>query len=200
MSALDDLSASISAYPQAIRVARTKAGLSNEQLAERSGVPYSAVCKVQSGLQNITLPQAAAICAILGLSLDALVGLLDRRPAAEEAHRMELELADRAGDVRTLEAVNAMLQAQLRWTRSALYVVIGLCAVLAVGLVSYLFFDARIPNAGLIRATGLSGGAWALIALLIAVAVTLGCLMLRLSAKYTTQCASGAERGNHDRL
>ena len=75
MSALDELSDEISAYPNAIRVARAKAGMSNEQLAELSGVPYSTVCKVQSGLQNITLPQAAAIYATLGISLDALIGL-----------------------------------------------------------------------------------------------------------------------------
>lgn len=195
MSALDDLSASISAYPQAIRVARTKAGLSNEQLAERSGVPYSAICKVQSGLQNITLPQAAAICAILGLSLDALVGLPDTRPAAQANHEMELKLADQAGDVRALEAVNAMLQAQLGWFRSGLYVTMSLCALLAIGLVVYMVIDARIPYAGLIQATGLSGGAWLFILLVIAATVVMGVLLLRLSAKYTTQCASGAERG-----
>lgn len=195
MSALDDLSASISAYPQAIRVARTKAGLSNEQLAERSGVPYSAICKVQSGLQNITLPQAAAICAILGLSLDALIGLPDTRPTAAANHEMELKLADQAGDVRTLEAVNTMLQAQIGWFRFGLYVTMSLCALLTVGLVVYMVIDARIPYAGLIQATGLSGGAWLFIFLVIAAAVIMGGLLLRLSAKYTTQCASGAERG-----
>lgn len=192
MSALEDLSEKISAYPKAIRAARTEAGLSNDQLAERSGVPYSTICKVQSGLQNITLPQAAAICATLGLSLDALVGLPDCRPAAASAHEMELKLSDKAGDLRVLEAVNEMLTLQLKRLRSGLYVTMVLCALLAVGLITYMVIDARIPYAGLIQATGLSGGAWLFILLVVAAAVVMGGLLLRLSIKYTEE---NTERG-----
>ena len=192
MSALDELSDEISAYPNAIRVARAKAGMSNEQLAERSGVPYSAVCKVQSGLQNITLPQAAAICATLGVSLDALIGLPDSRPAAANAHEMELKLSDKEGDVRVLEAINEMLTLQLKRLRSGLYVSMVLCALLTVGLITYMVIDARIPYAGLIQTTGLSGGAWLFILLVIAAAVVMDDLLLRLSIKYTEE---NAERG-----
>lgn len=192
MSALDELSDEISAYPNAIRVARAKAGMSNEQLAERSGVPYSAVCKVQSGLQNITLPQAAAICATLGVSLDALIGLPDSRPAAANAHEMELKLSDKEGDIRVLEAVNEMLTSQLKRLRSGLYVTMALCALLTVGLITYMVIDARIPYAGLIQTTGLSGGAWLFIFLVIAAAVVMGGLLLRLSIKYTEE---NTERG-----
>lgn len=190
MSALDELSDEISAYPNAIRVARAKAGMSNEQLAERSGVPYSAVCKVQSGLQNITLPQAAAICATLGVSLDALIGLPDSRPAAANAHEMELKLSDKEGDVRVLEAVNEMLTSQLKRLRSGLYVSMVLCALLTVGLITYMVIDARIPYAGLIQTTGLSGGAWLFILLVVAAAVVMGGLLLRLSTKYTEENAA----------
>lgn len=195
MSALDELSDEISAYPNAIRVARAKAGMSNEQLAERSGVPYSTVCKVQSGLQNITLPQAAAICATLGVSLDALIGLPDSRPAAANAHEMELKLSDKEGDVRVLEVVNEMLASQLKRLRSGLYVTMVLCALLAVSLVTYMIIDARVPYAGLIQTTGFSGGAWLFIFLVIAAAVVMGGLLLRLSTKYTAQSAVSAERG-----
>lgn len=192
MSALDELSDEISAYPNAIRVARAKAGMSNEQLAERSGVPYSTVCKVQSGLQNITLPQAAAICATLGVSLDALIGLPDSRPAAANAHEMELKLSDKEGDVRVLETVNEMLTSQLKRLRSGLYVTMVLCTLLAVGLITYMVIDARIPYAGLIQTTGLSGGAWLFILLVVAAAVVMGGLLLRLSTKYTEE---NTERG-----
>lgn len=192
MSAFEDLSEKISAYPKAIRAARTEAGLSNDQLAERSGVPYSTICKVQSGLQNITLPQAAAICATLGVSLDALIGLPDSRPAAANAHEMELKLSDKEGDVRVLEAVNEMLTLQLKRLRSGLYVTMVLCALLAVGLITYMVIDARIPYAGLIQATGLSGGAWLFILLVVAAAVVMGGLLLRLSIKYTEE---NTERG-----
>lgn len=185
MSALDELSDEISAYPNAIRVARAKAGMSNEQLAELSGVPYSTVCKVQSGLQNITLPQAAAIYATLGISLDELIGLPDTRRAAANTHKMELKLSDKEGDVRVLEAVNKMLTLQLRRLRSCLYVTMVLCALLAVGLITYIVIDARIPYAGFIRSTGLSGGAWLFILSVIAAAVVMGALLLRLSTKYT---------------
>lgn len=192
MSALDELSEEISAYPNAIRVARAKADMSNEQLAERSGVPYSTVCKVQSGLQNITLPQAAAICATLGVSLDALIGLPDSRPAAANVHEMELKLSDKEGDVRVLEAINEMLTLQLKRLRSGLHVTMVLCALLTVGLITYMVIDARIPYAGLIQTTGLSGGAWLFILLVVAAAVVMGGLLLRLSIKYTEE---NTERG-----
>lgn len=192
MSTLDELSDEISAYPNAIRVARAKADMSNEQLAERSGVPYSTVCKVQSGLQNITLPQAAAICATLGVSLDALIGLPDSRPAAANAHEMELKLSDKEGDVRVLEAINEMLTLQLKRLRSGLFVTMVLCALLTVGLITYMVIDARIPYAGLIQTTGLSGGAWLFILLVVAAAVVMGGLLLRLSIKYTEE---NTERG-----
>ena len=57
--------------------------------------------------------------------------------------------------------------------------------MLAIGLITYIVIDARIPYAGFIRTTGLSGGAWLFILLVVAAAVVMGGLLLRLSTKYT---------------
>ena len=105
---------------------------------------------------------------------------------------MELKLSDKEGDVRVLEAVNKMLTLQLRRLRSYLYVTMVLCALLVIGLITYIVIDARIPYAGFIRSTGLSGGAWLFILLIIAAAVVMCGLLLRLSTKYTEE---NTERG-----
>ena len=43
MSVIDELSPYIRAYPKAFRMARARCGLTNEELSDRSGVPYSTV-------------------------------------------------------------------------------------------------------------------------------------------------------------
>lgn len=48
MSVIDELSPYIRAYPKAFRTARSRFGLTNEKLSERSGVPYSTVRNAQS--------------------------------------------------------------------------------------------------------------------------------------------------------
>ena len=191
MSALDDLSQPIAAYPEAIRKARLRAGLTNDQLAELSGVPYSTICKVQTGQQNITLPQAAAICAALSVSLDDILPLPQKRTSGPEMHEMELRCSHQAGDIRALEAVGVLQAERIRTLKAFVYVLLGLCALLTVSLGVYMVIDSRIPYAGLIQATGLSGGAWLFLLLIIAAAVVMGGLLLRMSFKYTRESASG---------
>lgn len=194
MSALDDLSQPIAAYPEAIRKARLRAGLTNDQLAELSGVPYSTICKVQTGQQNITLPQAAAICAALGVSLDDILPLPQKRTSGPEMREMELRCSHQAGDIRTLEAVGALQAERIRTLKAFVYVLLGLCALLTVSLGVYMVIDSRIPYAGLIQATGLSGGAWLFLLLIVAAAVVMGGLLLRMSFKYARESApSGAQ-------
>ena len=48
MSVIDELSPYIRAYPKAFRMARARRGLTNEELSERSGVPYSTVRNAQA--------------------------------------------------------------------------------------------------------------------------------------------------------
>ena len=195
MSAIDDLSRHIAGYPEEIRTARLRADLTNDQLAALSGVPYSTICKVQTGQQNITLPQAAAICAALGVSLDDILPLPKKGAGTAEVHEMELRCSHQAGDIRTLEAVNALQAERIRTLRIFAYILLGLCALLTISLGVYMVIDARIPYAGLIQATGLSGGAWLFLLLIVAAAVIMGGLLLRISIKYTRDSAPSEGRG-----
>ena len=106
-----------------------------------------------------------------------------------DGQRAALEAARK---IKNGEVVNEMLTLQLRRLRSYLYVTMVLCALLVIGLITYIVIDARIPYAGFIRATRLSGGAWLFILLVIAAAVVMGGLLLRLSTKYTEE---NTERG-----
>lgn len=95
MSVIDELSPYIRAYPEAFRMARSRFGLTNEKLSERSGVPYSTVRNAQSGNGGVTIVQAAALARVLDLSIDEMFGAV--RP---EAERQRAELEQR---IRTLE-------------------------------------------------------------------------------------------------
>ena len=88
MSVIDELSPYIRAYPKAFRMARSRFGLTNEKLSERSGVPYSTVRNAQSGNGGVTIVQAAALARVLDLSIDEMFGAV--RPEAEQ-QRAELE-------------------------------------------------------------------------------------------------------------
>lgn len=200
MSAIDDLSTRISAYPEAIRLARVNAKLSNNQLAERSGVPYSTVCKVQCNLQHITLPQAAALCLTLGVTLDSIMPIPVKGTPFGELHAMELKMSDQAGDMRVLQTVNDMQAKHIRTLRRERHIALVLCALLTIGLTAYVVVDYRIPNAGLIQVTGLSAGGWLMLTLLIAAAAILSWLLLRMSINHTKDhvSKSDTERGNYD--
>ena len=91
MSVIDELSPYIRAYPEAFRTARARCGLTNEELSERSGVPYSTVRNAQSGNGGVTIVQAAALARVLGLSIDEMFGAV--KPEAEQ-QRAELEQRD----------------------------------------------------------------------------------------------------------
>lgn len=197
MSALDDLSPRIAAYPEAIRTARLRCGLTNEQLADTSGVPYSTICKVQTGQQNVTLPQAAAICSALGISLDEILPLQQQRTDRRGLHEMELKCSHQAGDIRALEAVSRLQAERIRSLRVYVYALMGLCTLLTLSLGAYMVIDSRIPYAGLIQATGLSAGAWLFLTLIVAAAAVMGSLLLRISLKYTRDSApsTGAWKG-----
>lgn len=204
MSALDDLSPQLSAYPDAIRAARARSGLTNEELAERSGVPYSTICKVQSGLQNVTIPQAAALCATLGITLDDIVRLSDVPPSGsdgeltQQIHDLQLERADRAGDLRVLQMQVEILTAQLHSYRHVLFSLLGLCVLLSLSLVVYLIMDANIPNAGFIIGGDFTFGAWVAVLMLCAGAYVMGRAWLRMSTRYAARAAAGPDTSREE--
>lgn len=188
MSVIDELSPYIRAYPEAFRMARARRGLTNEELSERSGVPYSTVRNAQSGNGGVTIVQAAALARVLDLSIDEMFGAV--KPEAEQQRAeleqriraLELELAERNGEIRSLRDGSSILRSEL--TRQV-YVLIILCSLLSIVVVGYLIWDFSLPTAGLVIGGNISPGAWfVLLTVLIAVYVMVRCL-LRMSPRYT---------------
>jgi transcriptional regulator with XRE-family HTH domain len=58
-----------------IKKYRQKAGLSQDQLARKAGIPYSTYLKIESGYTpNPSIQAVASIAEALGVSIDELVG------------------------------------------------------------------------------------------------------------------------------
>lgn len=182
MSVIDELSPYIRAYPKVFRMARARCGLTNEELSDRSGVPYSTARNAQSGNGGVTIVQAAALARVLGLSIDEMFGAFKpeaERQRAELEQRiraLELELAERNGEIRSLRDSNDALRSELtRRTYSLMF----------FAVVWYLIWDFRLPNAGLIIGGNISLAAWFILLLVIAAACVMGHCLLRMSSRYT---------------
>jgi transcriptional regulator with XRE-family HTH domain len=61
------------AFGQAVRQARDKAGLSQEELAHRAGIDRSYMSSIERGGQNVGMISAARIARTLGMSLAELM-------------------------------------------------------------------------------------------------------------------------------
>jgi len=61
------------AFGQAVRQARDKAGLSQEELAHRAGIDRSYMSSKERGGQNVGMISAARIAQTLGMSLAELM-------------------------------------------------------------------------------------------------------------------------------
>ena len=76
MSAIQELAPYISAYQRNIKRAKEDQHYTIDRLVEESGVSRSAVTKLCAGTQqDPKLYNSAALCRVLGLSLDELFGL-----------------------------------------------------------------------------------------------------------------------------
>lgn len=164
MSAIQDLSVFIDAFPSRIRKAKDDSGMTVEELAEQSGASFSAVSRLYSGNQaNPQLYNSAAMCKVLGLSLDELFGLQQpsESPSGlqEQNHRLEVESA-------RLAAANEVLRSQIKAAHKICYILLGLLPFLIVALIAYLVVDSRIKSYGLIQNGTLSFYAWIIIALI----------------------------------
>lgn len=173
MSALQEIAGNIEQYPKRIREAKEKKRYTISDIVDLSGVSKSAVSKLLDGSQmDPKLYNSVAMCMVLDLSLDELFGLdkpIDH-PESMQAriHQLELENAHLSGNVKRLEEVNAIQKGQMRTRKPVIFVLIGMCAVMAMCLVAYLFIDSQITAQGLIRNGQPTTVAW----FVIAVAVT----------------------------
>ena len=200
MSEIQEIAQHIQDFPALVRKARMDKGITNEELAELSGISYSAVCKMQSGERDPKLYDAVAVMKAVGISADQV---FDIQPPAsapsamqERIHELELDNAVSSGDVVRLEQVNdlctqrldAVIRQRDHYKRWSVFSSI-FAAILSLFLIVYLLFDFRNPHAGFILQDGPSAFAW-LVILLVAISIgvcsIVGYCVLRDAAKDTS--------------
>ena len=117
MTSTEKLQPYFESYSQKIKQRRNELGMSSKALAAKSGVPYSNICRVDTGAQaNPLLYNAAATADVLGLSLDELCGLTVPENNADElksrCRKLELEnarlAATRAAQQEHIKAVHSL--------------------------------------------------------------------------------------------
>lgn len=180
MLPIQELQPLFDAYPWKMKKARMDKGLTQKQLAELSGVPYSAITKMATNNQDALL-NCAALCMALDVSMDELFGLTasdSKAELREQNHAMALENAKQAGELKRLETANDAMADHLLTRRTIIYVLLGLCGFLAVSLAFYIFIDSRMLNSGIVINGRFTVLAWILVCLIIAAFVTVIVVMI----------------------
>lgn len=148
-----------------IRKAKDASGLTNQELADKSGIPYNTVCTITAGTaKQAAFPSIAAICVVLGLSLDETLGLRD---------------TDTSGYIRALEIENACMKKDVEHFkhlstiyRPLIFGLIGVCAILLCAVIGYIIFDIQLKNIGLFQSGDLTVLA-VVLAVVVVAAITL---------------------------
>lgn len=172
MSPIQELQPLFDEYPYKMKKARMDKGLTQKQLSDMSGVPYSAITKMATNNKDALL-NCVALCMALDLSMDELFGLKASDSKAElheQNHELEISNVRQEGNINRLEELNAMLTAQAVRYRTIIFMLLGVCALLLVSVVGYVIFDIQITTVGIFRSAGTSTLA-ALLSLVILAAV-----------------------------
>lgn len=154
MSAIQELQPYCDAFQRRIREAKDSKGYTLQRLIDESGVPKSAVNNISAGKQvNPLLYNAAALCKVLGLSLDELFGLekpVDS-PEGQLQRIHELEI-----DNTRLTAVDEQKDKRIETARIIVGALAAVSTLLLLTVIGYMIFDAHILIAGLFRSVGVS--------------------------------------------
>lgn len=153
MSQIQELQPLFDEYPYKMKKARMDKGLTQKQLSDMSGVPYSAITKMATNNQDALL-NCVALCTVLDVSMDELFGLKASDSKAElheQNHELEISNIRQEGNIKRLKELNDMLTAQAARYRTIIFMLLGVCALLLVSVISYIVFDIQIMTAGLFR-------------------------------------------------
>lgn len=184
MSAIQEIHDNMIHYPERVRQAKDEQRYTNVQISDLSGVSLAVVGKLMAGSgADPKLYDAAAICRVLGLSLDELFDL-DRPPddpneMIKRIHELELTNAEQAGRLEVLTTKSAGLCSRMRDQRSVIYILICACVVLSFALVGYLLVDLNIRDAGLIQWGQFSALACIIVVLILAAVMAIGWTIAR---------------------
>lgn len=173
MSILQELYQRPELVSRCIREAKERKHLTTAQLADLTGIPESTLSKQLSNPRSDPkLSTFIALCKALDISVDAL---FDLRPPEESAaalrdrlHTVEMENAQLSSENLRLKEITQLRASQLSTRAPIIYILLSACLIQSCALIAYLFLDAQITDAGLIRSGNLSPVGWALIALIVA--------------------------------
>lgn len=180
MSAINEVYPHIEAFSAKVKSEKHMKEFTNQTLSDASGVSPSTIGKLLSGAtSDPKLSDAAALCSVLGLSLDELCGLARPQPPNEELqhrfHDLEIENAELRGvDKTRLE--NMVVQKSFL---SNLLVFFVISVATSFSLLAYIIGDAMHPTVGLIQNGTLSKPAVALIVVIGAAIVNAAILAYR---------------------
>lgn len=180
MSPIQELQPLFDEYPYKMKKARMDKGLTQKQLSDMSGVPYSAITKMATNNQDALL-NCVALCMVLDVSMDELFGLKtagSNTELQEQNHAMAIENAHQAGELKRLETANDAMADHLLTRKTVIYVLLGLCGFLAVSLAFYIFIDSRMLNSGIVINGKFTVLAWILVLLIIATFLTVIVVMI----------------------
>ncbi len=151
------------------REQRDRLRMTAQAIADESGVPLSTVNNFfSSASKKPNADTAGPICKVLGVSLDAYFGI--EAPGRELS---EHEQAMLEKDLTYEREKIAMMEKSIREKNRVVYILLGLCGLLAVLLGICLRVDFSIADAGLIQFGDPSPLAWAMIAVIVLTVVFL---------------------------
>lgn len=153
LSQIQELQPLFDEYPYKMKKARMDKGLTQKQLSDMSGVPYSAITKMATNNQDALL-NCVALCTVLDVSMDELFGLKASDSKAElheQNHELEISNIRQEGNIKRLKELNDMLTAQAARYRTIIFMLLGVCALLLVSVISYIVFDIQLTTAGLFQ-------------------------------------------------
>lgn len=180
MSPIQELQPLFDEYPYKMKKARMDKGLTQKQLSDMSGVPYSAITKMATNNKDALL-NCVALCMALDLSMDELFGLKtagSNTELQEQNNAMAIENAHQASELKRLETANDAMADHLLTRKTIIYILLGLCGFLAVSLAFYIFIDSRMLNSGIVINGKFTVLAWILVLLIIATFLTVIVVMI----------------------
>lgn len=165
-----------------IRKAKDASGLTNQDIADKSGIAYNTVCNITAGTaKQAAFHSVAAICVVLGLSLDETLGLRD---------------TDTSGYIRELEIENACIKRDVAHFkrlstiyRPLIFGLIGLCAILLCAVIGYIIFDIQLKNIGLFKSSSLTA-----CAVVLGIVVIVAIVLIAVAIKTVVHDAKIAKR------
>lgn len=188
--------------------ARDAQHISMQQLIDETGIPEGTVKNFfASCSKNPSVYNAGLICSVLGISLDEYFGIEktittedklaranEKIKQQEQIHDADVRIAHLEGGMEQMSATIDYQRKKARDTKFAIYGLMLLCAVFMVVIVCYIFFDYRVPNAGLIQGGQASVFAWVVISLL-ATGIGIFAAIFMMSLRYAKQYAPSPDEG-----